>query len=38
MKALRTKAGFMCDTDGVIYHGDALLSGRAVRTLRSVPR
>ncbi|BBO85984.1 HAD-IIA family hydrolase [Desulfosarcina ovata] len=25
MKAVREKSGFICDMDGVIYHGDALL-------------
>ena len=27
MKELREKTGFICDMDGVIYHGDALLPG-----------
>ena len=27
MKNLRTKKGFICDMDGVIYHGNNLLSG-----------
>jgi len=27
MKKLREKSGFICDMDGVIYHGDALLEG-----------
>jgi NagD protein len=26
-KAIRTKRGFMCDMDGVIYHGEVLLPG-----------
>lgn len=27
MESLRSKKGFMCDMDGVIYHGDMLLPG-----------
>jgi len=27
MKSLRSKKGFICDMDGVIYHGDRLLPG-----------
>ena len=27
MKALLQKKGFICDMDGVIYHGDRLLPG-----------
>jgi NagD protein len=27
MDALRTKRGFICDMDGVIYHGSRLLEG-----------
>lgn len=27
MKDFRNKAGYICDMDGVIYHGDRLLPG-----------
>ena len=27
METLRAKKGFICDMDGVIYHGDRLLPG-----------
>ena len=27
MEELRAKRGFICDMDGVIYHGDRLLPG-----------
>ena len=27
MEALRSRKGFICDMDGVIYHGDRLLPG-----------
>ena len=27
METLRSKKGFICDMDGVIYHGDRLLPG-----------
>ena len=27
MQKLRDKKGFLCDMDGVIYHGDRLLPG-----------
>ena len=27
MKELRNKKGFICDMDGVIYHGNKLLPG-----------
>lgn len=27
MQTLRQKKGFLCDMDGVIYHGDRLLPG-----------
>ena len=27
MEQLRGKSGFICDMDGVIYHGDSLLPG-----------
>ena len=27
MEALRNKEGFICDMDGVIYHGNRLLPG-----------
>ena len=27
MQALREKKGFICDMDGVIYHGNRLLPG-----------
>ena len=27
MEQLRNKQGFICDMDGVIYHGDRLLPG-----------
>ena len=27
MEQLRSKSGFICDMDGVIYHGDRLLPG-----------
>ena len=29
LRALRAKKGFLCDMDGVIYHGDRLLPGAA---------
>ncbi len=33
MELLRNKKGFICDMDGVIYHGNTLLDG--VKTLLS---
>ena len=27
MEAIQTKKGFICDMDGVIYHGDRILPG-----------
>ena len=29
MEEIRAKQGFLCDMDGVIYHGNRLLSGAA---------
>ena len=30
LELLREKKGFICDMDGVIYHGNRLLPGRLV--------
>ena len=29
LDAIRSKQGFLCDMDGVLYHGDRLLPGAA---------
>ena len=35
MEALRSRKGFICDMDGVIYHGDRLLPGAAEMITRA---
>ncbi len=37
MDALRAKKAFICDMDGVIYHGNQLLPGVTVMTGWSAP-